>query len=117
MTFQPPPPPPGDNPTPPPPPGSWGPGPGAPQPFDPKHVNPLDWGILGAGVLLFIFSFVSWFSYDAKGCGRFGGCISVTQSAWSCFFPWFGVLLGLIGAALVAMELFAPQVKLPIANR
>jgi len=54
MTFQPPP---GDTP-PPPPPSQWGPPPGGgPAKFDPKTVNNLDWGILGIGALLFIFSF------------------------------------------------------------
>ncbi|MDT4983006.1 MAG: hypothetical protein QOF95_496, partial [Pseudonocardiales bacterium] len=94
MTFQPPPPPPppGGPPPPPggqppgygpPPPGAQPPGYGAPPPpgnpygapggspygapgpgFDPKSVNPLDWGIIAAGVLAFIFSIVSF--YKAK---------------------------------------------------
>jgi hypothetical protein len=114
MTFQPPPPPPGDNPPPPPPPGQWGPGPGGAQSFDPKNVNPLDWGILGAGLLIFIFSFINFYTYSAKG-GFAGG--SLDQSGWSGFLSLLAILLVLIGTALVAIELFAPQVKLPIANR
>ena len=51
MTFQPPPPPPGGTP-PSQPPGQWGPPPGGGDPspqggFDPKNVNPLNWGIVG----------------------------------------------------------------------
>ena len=42
MTYQPPAPPPG--------------GGGSPAKFDPKTVNPLDWGIIAAGVLAFIFA-------------------------------------------------------------
>jgi hypothetical protein len=119
MTFQPPPPPPGGNPPPPPPPGQWGPPPGggygAPQGgFDPKNVNPLDWGIIGAGVLAFIFSFINFYTYSAKG--GFSG-ISVDQSAWSGFLSLLAILLIIVGTALIALDLFAPQVKLPIATR
>jgi len=129
MTFQPPPPPPPPA-SPPPPPGgpqggppqgAWGPPPGAGQPmragFDPKSVNQLDWGIMGAGVLAFIFSFVSYYSFSAKSCGDLCDGYNVTTSAWSGFFGWFAMLLALIGSALVAMELFMPQVKLPFPNR
>jgi hypothetical protein len=119
MTFQPPPPPPGGNPPPPPPPGQWGPPPsggyGAPQGgFDPKNVNPLDWGIIGAGVLAFIFSFINFYTYSAKG--GFSG-ISVDQSAWSGFLSLLAILLIIVGTALIALDLFAPQVKLPIPTR
>lgn len=129
MTFQqPPPPPPGAPPPPPPgggqPPGQWGPPPGgnpygAPSSgFDPKSVNNLDWGILGAGLLAFIFSFVSFYSLKPKSqfCDL-GGCGSVHNSAWTGFFGWFAVLLAVIGSGLVAMSLFAPQVKMPVPAR
>jgi hypothetical protein len=88
MTFQPPPPPP------PPPPGGqpnqpygapppagppptpqWGapppaPAGGYPSPgagFDAKSVNPMDWVILGAGILGFIFSLFDYYSASAFG--------------------------------------------------
>jgi hypothetical protein len=114
MTFQPPPPPPGGNP-PPPPPAQWGPPPGGGYPapqggFDPKNVNPLDWGILGAGLLAFIFSLFDYYTVSAGG-------LSESESAWHGFFGWFATLLAVIGAVLVAMDLFAPQVKLPIPTR
>ncbi len=129
MTFQPPPPPPQGPPPqgpppqgPPPqgpPPGQWGPPPGGPGgsggSFDPKSVNQLDWGILGAGVLAFIFSFVSYYSYSGKGA--FASQYSVDSSAWSGFFGWFAMLLAIIGSAVVALELFMPHVKLPFPNR
>ena len=135
MTFQPPPPPQGpppqgpppQGPPPPPqgpppggppggyggPPGQWGPPPGGPgggAPFDPKSVNNLDWGILAAGVLAFIFSFVSYYTFS------YGG-FSVDENAWSGFFGWLAMLLALIGSAAVALELFMPHVKLPVPNR
>src|SRR3954467_7669138 len=93
MTFQPPPHPPGGNPPPPPPPSQWGPAPGgANQQFDPKTVNSLDWVIMGAGVLIFIFSFVSYYTFSAGG-------FTVSESAWHGFFGWFAMLLALIGSA------------------
>lgn len=104
-----------------PPPGQWGPPPGQPMrsgggtSFDPKSVNSLDWGILGAGVLAFIFSFVSYYSYSGKGA--FASQYSVTTSAWSGFFGWFAMLLALIGSAVVALEIFMSHVKLPVPNR
>lgn len=115
MTFQPPPPPPpGGSPPPPPPPGQWGPPPGggypAPQRFDPKAVNNLDWAIVGAGVLALIFST---FDYYTASAGPF----TASESAWHGFFGWFAALVALAGAAVVAMELFAPQVRMPWPNR
>jgi magnesium-transporting ATPase (P-type) len=107
MTFQPPPP--GDNPPPPPPPGQWNAPGGGNQQFDPKSVNPVDWGILAAGFLTFIFSFISYYTWEA-------GPISTSTSAWHGFFGWFGALLALAAAAVVAMALFAPHVKLPWPN-
>jgi hypothetical protein len=122
MTFQPPPPPPGGNepPPPPPPPGQWGPPPGGGYPaprggFDPKAVNPLDWGILGAGVLAFIFSLFDYYTVDISIAGFGSG--SDSASAWHGFFGWFATLLAIAGAAVVAMDLFAPHVKLPWPNR
>jgi hypothetical protein len=120
MTFQPPPPPPGGNPPPPPPPppGQWGPPPGGapgPQHFDAKNVNSLDWGIIGAGVLAFIFSLFDYYTISVSIRGVGGG--SASANAWHGFFGWAAALLALVGAALVAMELFAPQMKLPVNSR
>jgi len=110
MTFQPPPPPPGDNPPPPPPPGQWGPPSGGSPQFDPKTVNSLDWAILGLGFLTFIFSF---FDYYTASVGPY----SASESAWHGFFGWFAMLLAVVGSVVVGMELFSPQVKMPLANR
>lgn len=108
MTFQPPPP--GDNPPPPPPPGQWGPPPGGRPAFDPANVNPLDWTILGLGVLTFIFSFFDYYTASADP-------FTASESAWHGFFGWFAMLLALAGSAVVAMELFTPQTKMPWPNR
>jgi hypothetical protein len=111
MTYQAPPPG-GNAPPPPPPPGGYGPPPGSPggyrggSSFDPKSVNPLDWGILACGLLAFIFSFISYYTY-----GPF------SESAWHGFFGWFATLVALIGSAVIGLELFSPQTRLPAANR
>jgi hypothetical protein len=118
MTFQPPPPPPGGNPPPPPPPGQWGPPPGGGYPaphsgggFDPKAVNPLDWGIVGTALLGFIFSLFSYYTASAFG-------FSTSEGAFSDgFFGWLAALLALAAAIIMGLELFAPQVKLPFPNR
>ena len=116
-----------------PPPGNYGPPPGgsyggpAKPGFDPKSVNPLDWGILGATVLAFIFSFISFYSpsvdlsgncpAQAKAFANSVADATDSISAWHGFFSWFGVLLAIIGGVIVALALFAPQVKLPVPAR
>ncbi|HEY7008855.1 MAG TPA: hypothetical protein VH395_07940 [Jatrophihabitantaceae bacterium] len=127
-----------------PPPGGWPAG-QAPQPsheytappdyrpttaFDPKTVNPLDWAIMAGAVLALIFSFFSFYQYKPKGpeaeqvCKTVTGvptihdiCNGVDNSAWHGFFGWFGVLLLLVAAVVVAVALFAPQVTLPAPAR
>jgi hypothetical protein len=128
MTFQPPPPPPGETPPPPPPAGGYPPpqGSGYPAPqgaaypappnrFDPKAVNPLDWAIVGLGALILIFSFFEYYHVDL---GPFG---SDGAGAWhwshGSFVAWFGMFFAVLGAAAVALELFAPQVDLPWPKR
>ena len=135
-TWQQPPAPPGSWPQQPPaaPQGAWPQppvGPGAPPPawggvpagrrtsFDPKAVNPLDWGILGAGVLAFLLSFVVF--YSARTSVSFGGIkqsSSSSASAWheifgGGFFGWIAMVLALAGAVVLALTLFMPQMKLP----
>ena len=137
MTFQPPPPPPAGpppagpppgSPPPPPPPGqppAGPPGPGWGSPanrpgggFDPKSVHQYDWAILGAGVLFFIVSFFPWYSYQLKGCGTgFNGCYSDTGTAWGGILTLLATLLVIIATAAIALEVFMPQVKLPVPNR
>ncbi|MEO9110972.1 MAG: hypothetical protein ABI368_12205 [Jatrophihabitantaceae bacterium] len=98
---------------------------------DPKTVNPLDWGILGAGLLALIFSFFSYYNYAPKGASNisdckqaasqgYGGgdvCDGIGNSAWHGFFGWFGVLLVLIAAIAVAIAVFAPAVQSPVPLR
>lgn len=132
MTFQPPPPPPpppGGPPAPPPPPPGAPPPPppsggyGASKPggggFDPKTINPLDWAVLGVGLLTLIFSFFGFYSAKVSGAGV---SQSTSYSAWhdifgGGFFGWLGMILAVLGAIALALGLFAPQVNLPMAAR
>jgi uncharacterized membrane protein len=72
--------------------------------FNASSVNPLDWGILAAGLLAFIFSFFSYYSLSGYHEGP-------------NFFGWLGVLLALAGAVITAVALFAPQVRMPVSPR
>ena len=116
------------------PPSSYGSPPSTGSTFDPKSVDPLDWVAVAAGVLALIFSFFAFYTYDAKGapsqgCSRLSEipasvrgtigalCDGDSYSAWNGFFGWFGVLLAVIGAVLVAGAVFAPQLTLPVPMR
>jgi hypothetical protein len=71
-------------------------------------------------VLAFIFSLFDYYTVSVSGQtigGVHYGGASDSASAWHGFFGWFGALLAVVGAGLVAMELFAPQVKLPVPTR
>jgi hypothetical protein len=103
----------GTNPLPPPPAG-WvqPPAPQAPKAaFDPKTVDRMDWGILAAGFLAFVFSFVSYYTVSVKG-GGFSA--SASASAWHGFFGWFAALLAVASAGVLALTLFSPDTKLPL---
>jgi hypothetical protein len=84
------------------------------QNFDPRAVNPLDWGIIAAGVVALIFSTFKFYKYTLT----LGGVheASGTVSAWHGFFGWFGVLVALLAALLLAAELIA-RVTFPFATR
>jgi len=94
--------------------------------FDVSNVNPLDWAIMAVGLLALIFSFFSFYEFNPKGqlavACRARGVPSgfhdfcnggASDNAWHGFFGWFGVLLAVIGAAVVALSIFAPQVRIP----
>jgi hypothetical protein len=78
-------------------------------------------------LLVFIFSFVDFYSADVSSSGSCPPGTSAilsraedaapTASAWHGFFGWFGVLVAVVAAILIAMDLLAPQVKLPVPTR
>ena len=94
----------------------WGSTGGTGAVFDPKTVDPMDWGIIGAGVLAFIFSLFDYYvgKYKINGVSHSAGSVS----AWHGFFGWFAAVVALLGSAALAAEFFAPgKVKLPIPTR
>jgi hypothetical protein len=108
MTYQPPPPPPGS------PYPAGPPGPGGKPSFDPKSVNPLDWGIIAAGVLTLIFSFLPFYTASVSFAGY---SASGSINGWHGL-TWLGAILAFAAAALLALELFMPgTVKLPAPTR
>jgi ABC-type branched-subunit amino acid transport system permease subunit len=83
-------------------------------------VNPLDWAILGIGFLTFIFSFVDYYSgkvTTSGNCFGFTGGTVAHENSWHGFFGWFAALCALVGAGAIAVDLFAPTVRMPAANR
>jgi hypothetical protein len=86
--------------------------------FDPKTVNPLDWAIMGAGVVTFLLSFFGYYKYTVKiEIGALQQTTSTTWSAWGHgFFGWFAGLVALASAALLAAHLIA-KVELPFPVR
>lgn len=75
---------------------------GLPAPMAEAHN--FDLAQIGLGVLLFIASLLPFYSYSVTA-GGFSAGGSLT--AWHGFFGWFGVLLGVAAAAVLAVALFA----------
>jgi hypothetical protein len=66
-----------------------------------RDVAANDLGVLGAGLLLFIASFLDWFKLG-------GSYTDAAENAWGVgFFGYTGVELGLLAAVLVALRVFA----------
>ena len=82
--------------------------------FNPREASPLDLGIIGAGIVAFIFSLFHFYKYSVSIVGFGGG--STTVSAWHGFFGWFGALVALLAALLLAAELIA-QIRFPFPVR
>jgi hypothetical protein len=87
------------------------------QNFDPKTVNPLDWGIIAAGLLALIFSFTSYYKYSLKlSALGISQSSSASVSAWHGFFGWFAAIVAFAAAALLAAHLIA-KLSLPVPVR
>ena len=80
--------------------------------FNPAAVNPLDWGILAAGFLALVFSFVSYYTATAKS-PRLAGTYTASTTAWHGFFGRFAVLVALASAVLLAVHIFLPKGGIP----
>jgi len=73
----------------------------------------MDWGIVGAALLTFIFSFFPYYTASIKsqfgsGSGHINGWHGLT---------WFPPLAALAIIALLGLELFMPAIKLPVPTR
>ncbi|MEO6703224.1 MAG: hypothetical protein ABI140_20010 [Jatrophihabitantaceae bacterium] len=87
------------------------------QNFDPKTVSPLDWGIIAAGLIAFIFSTFSFYTYSVSfSIAGLSNSASTSWSAWHGFFGWFGVLLALAAAIVLAVQLIA-KIEMPFPTR
>lgn len=67
-----------------------------------QRANPLDLGIVGAGVLAFLFSLLPYYKASTSGIL---GSTSASATAWHGFFGWFAALTALAVAVLVALHL------------
>jgi len=104
----------------------YGMAPVAPRPaFDFSKVSIFEWLVMGGGLLAFIFSFLPAFKITGFSCsGSMGGglftCddvntytssmfagVDTSVNAWSLFLAWFGALLVLFAAIVVAAKVFA----------
>ncbi len=79
--------------------------------FNTANVSTSDWIVLGAGVILLIFSFFGWLSASSSysgGSGIAGFDYSYSYGAWHEYW-WIATLLGLAVSVIVALRLFAGQ--------
>ncbi len=70
--------------------------------FDPASVDPLDWAIVAAGVLAFLFSFFAYFSYKVT-IATFSQ--TGTTNAWHGALAPLATLLAVGAALLLAVQL------------
>jgi hypothetical protein len=75
-----------------------------------QGADPMDLGIVAAGVVAFFASMMPFYTASVSG-GGFD--ISAHISAWHGFFGWFAALVALAGGVIVALGLF--DVSLPVA--
>ncbi len=78
--------------------------------MDFSKLKPSDWVIVASAIVLFIASFLDWFTASVEGFG-----LSVAGNGWDVGFFWAGipVLIGLAMLAVVAIRAFSPDTKLP----
>ncbi len=76
-----------------------------------RNVGNNDLVIMGAGVLMFIDSFLPWYGT------KFLGFRDVTVSGWSAGFgAWFSILLVIAVAGVVATRVFAGRAMPAVGN-
>ena len=82
--------------------------------MDFSKLKTSDWVIAASGLVLFIASFLDWFTVSVDGNDLFPGA-SAGGNGWDVGFFWAGipVLIGLAMIAVVAIRAFSPDTKLP----
>lgn len=83
--------------------------------MDFSKLKTSDWVIAASGLVLFIASFLDWFTVEIKGNDLFPGGSAGGGNGWDVGFFWAGfpVLIGLAMVAVVAIKAFSPETKLP----
>jgi hypothetical protein len=77
-----------------------------------ESANKLDLGIVAAGVVALIGSWLPFYTISVKAAGL-GVSASDSVSAWHGFFGWFAVLVALATSVAIALVVFN-VVKLPM---
>jgi hypothetical protein len=76
-----------------------------------RNVGTNDLVVMGAGVLMFVDSFLPWYGVSVKGYG------SASSSGWnSGFGAWFSIILVLAVAGLAAARVFGGRSMPAVAN-
>ena len=76
-------------------------------------VHKLDLGIIGLGVLTFIFSLLPYYSWSVESSFM---STSASVSAWHGFFGWFGALCALAAAVVLLVHVLGVA-ALPVPVR
>ena len=74
-------------------------------------AHKFDLAIMGAGVLMFIWSLLPYYTVSFDGGAGFSSSGSVT--AWHGFFGWFGALCALGAAILLVLPLLNVRMTIP----
>jgi len=82
------------------------PGPAGLQSFDAKSVNPLDWGIIAAGLVALVFSTFNYFTYKVV-IASFSQTASL--SAWHGVLAPVATLLAVVAALLLAAQVISKE--------
>ncbi|MBS2940247.1 DUF5336 domain-containing protein [Nocardioides sp. J2M5] len=76
-----------------------------------KKGNPLDLATIGAGLVVFLGSFLPYYTVSVDA---FGASSSASATAWHGFFGWFGALLALAGAVVLVLHLLSRPLPVPV---
>ena len=84
------------------------------QGFDPNAVHPLDWLILGVGLLTFGFSFAGYYRYTERiTVAGFSESRTETWNAWHGVYGWLAAVAALAAAVVLAADLIGVVVSWP----